>query len=105
SDQERAREVVQQFVDARNDDDAAAECDLYSDDYLAELAVADCTAFIEEQNSAVDGEERNEIVDVEVNDDRGTANVDVIREAEGGPTRIGVLLAEEDGDWRIAGFQ
>jgi hypothetical protein len=105
SDQEQAREVVQQFVDARNDDDAAAECDLYSEDYLDELAVPDCPAFIEEQSSAVDGEERHEIVDVEVNDGRATANVDVIREAEGGPVRIGLLLAEEDGDWRITGFQ
>ena len=105
SDQEQAREVVQQFVDARNGDDATAECELYSESYLDELAVADCPAFIEEQNAAVGGEERNEIVDVEVNDGRATANVDVIREAEGGPVRIGLLLAEEDGDWRITGFQ
>jgi hypothetical protein len=105
SDQERAREVVQQFVDARNDDDHAAECDLYSDSYIDELMVDDCPAFIEEQSSGIDGEERHEVVDVEVNDDRGTANVDIIREAEGGPVRIGLLLVEEDGDWRITGFQ
>ena len=105
SDQEKAREVVQEFVDARNGDDAAAECDLYAESYVEELMVADCAAFLEEQSSAVDGEERHEIVDVEVNDDRATANVDVIREAEGGPVRIGLLLAEEDGEWRITGFQ
>lgn len=105
SDQEQAREVVQQFVDARNGNDYAAECDLYSESYIEELRTPDCPAFIEEMSSGVGGEERHEIVDVEVNDGRATANVDVIREAEGGPVRIGLLLAEEDGDWRITGFQ
>jgi len=105
SDQEKAREVVQQFVDARNGDDFEAECDVYSDKYLDELAVADCPAFIQEQSTGADGEEELDIVDVEVNDDKATANVDVIRESEGGPTRIGLLLAEEDGEWRITGFQ
>lgn len=105
SDQEQAREVVQDFVDARNGDDFEAECDLYSEKYLDELAVADCPAFIEEQRSGADGEEELEIVDVEVNDDRATANVDILRESEGGPARIGLLLEREDDEWRITGFQ
>jgi ketosteroid isomerase-like protein len=105
SDQEKAREVVQEFVDARTGEDFQAECDLYSESYLAELAVSDCAAFVQEQTTGAEGEEELEIVDVEVNGERATANIDVTREAEGGPVRIGLLLEEEDGDWRITGFQ
>ena len=104
SDQEQAREVVQEFVDARGSDDFQAECDLYSESYLAELAVEDCAAFVEEQTSGADAGELS-IVDVQVNDDRATANIDVTRESEGGPVRIGLLLEREDDEWRITGFQ
>jgi ketosteroid isomerase-like protein len=105
SDQEKAREVVQDFVDARNGEDFQGECDLYADSYLDELAVSDCAGFVQEQTTGAEGEEQFDVVDVEVNGDKGTANIDVIRDSEGGPVRIGLLLGEEDGDWRITGFQ
>jgi ketosteroid isomerase-like protein len=104
SDQEQAREVVQDYVDARTDGDAAAECDLYSESYKEELAVADCPAFVQEQSSG-GGEQELEVIDVRVNGDRGQAELDIVRGAENGPVRIGVLLERDDDEWKISGFQ
>ena len=52
TDQEQAREVVQDYVDARNDGDFEAVCDLYCDSFKEELAIGEnCPAFVEEQTS------------------------------------------------------
>jgi ketosteroid isomerase-like protein len=109
SDQEQAREVVQDFVDARNAGDGAAECALYSESYVQSLGVSDnCAAFVEEQSSGAAVEEL-EIVEVTVKGDTATADLDVTVEGEGeGPARIGLQLEREggdDGDWRITAFQ
>lgn len=105
SDQEQAREAVQDYVQARGDEDHEAVCELFSDSFKEELAVDDCAGFVQEQSSGADGEEELEVIDVHVNDDKATANIDVIRGTEGGPVRIGLLLEREDDEWRITGFQ
>ena len=107
SEQEQAREVVQDFVDARTDGDAQAECDLYAESYKQELAVGEnCAGFVEEQSSGAEPGEL-EVVEVRVNGDQGTADIDISREGEGeGPARISLQLTRESGDeWRISGFQ
>lgn len=106
SDQEQAREVVQEFVDARADSDAEAECDLYAESYKQELAVGEnCAGFVEEASSgAAPGE--LEVIEVRVNGDKGSADIDILREGGEGPARISLLLTREsDDEWRIAGFQ
>jgi hypothetical protein len=108
SDQEQAREVVQDYVDARADDDFETVCDLYSDEFKEELGAAEnCTAFLEEQTGGADPPEAPDelqVVSVRVNDDRGTAEIDVVREGQG-PSRIGLLLARDGDDWKISGLQ
>ena len=105
SDQEQAREVVQDYVQARADQDSERVCELFSESFKQELAVEDCAGFVQEQSSGADGSEELEVVDVRVNGDKATANIDVTRGSEGGPTRIGLLLEREDDEWRITGFQ
>jgi hypothetical protein len=102
SDQEQAREVVQDYVDATNEGDFETVCDLYSDGFKQELAVDDCPAFVEENSSGAGGE--LSVVEVRVNDDRATADIDVTRGQEG-PSRVGITLEREDDDWRITGLQ
>lgn len=104
SDQEQAREVVQDYVDARNTGDFQAVCDLFSDKLKQELATDDCPAFVEEQSGGADGEEELSVVAVRVREDVATADVDVTRGSQG-PSRIGLRLERQDGDWRIAGLQ
>lgn len=105
SDQEQAREVVQDYVDARNDGDFETVCELFSDTFKEQLGVGeDCAAFIEEQTTGGDAESTLEVVDVRVKNDRATADIDVVREGEG-PSRVTLTLASEDGEWKITGLQ
>ena len=102
SDQEQAREVVQDYVDANNDGDFETVCDLYSESFKQELAVEDCPGFVEENSSGAGGE--LSVVEVRVNGDRATADIDVSRGQEG-PSRVGLTLEREDDEWRIVGLQ
>jgi hypothetical protein len=103
SDQEQAREVVQDYVDATNEGDFETVCDLYSEGFKQELAVEDCPGFVEENSSGAGGE--LSVVEVRVNGDRATADIDVTRGQEG-PSRVGLTLEREDDDeWRITGLQ
>jgi ketosteroid isomerase-like protein len=102
SDQEQAREVVQDYVDATNSDDFERVCELYSDSLKQELGAADCPAFVEEQSSGVETE--LELVEVRVSGDKATADLDSRSEQEG-PARLGLMLEREDDEWRITGFQ
>ncbi|MGH2983641.1 MAG: nuclear transport factor 2 family protein [Solirubrobacterales bacterium] len=103
TDQEQAREVVQDYVDARNDGDFELVCDLYSDSFKQELAIGEnCPAFVEEQTSGAAGE--ISVVDVRVNGDRATADLDVTQGSEG-PSRVALVLEREDDDWKITGLQ
>jgi hypothetical protein len=104
TDQEQAREVVQDYVDARNDGDFELVCDLYSDSFKQQLAIGEnCPAFVEEQTSGAGGE--LSVADVHVNDDRATADLDVSEGSEV-PSRVALLLErEDDGEWKITGLQ
>jgi hypothetical protein len=103
TDQEQAREVVQDYVDARNDGDFERVCDLYSDSYKEELAIGEnCPAFVEEQTSGASGE--LSVVDVQVNDERATADLNVSQGSEG-PSRVALVLEREDDEWKITGIQ
>lgn len=104
TDQEQAREVVQDYVDARNDGDFELVCDLYSDSFKQQLAIGEnCPAFVEEQTSGAGGE--LSVVDVHVRDDRATADLDVSQGSEG-PSRVALVLErEDDGEWKITGLQ
>jgi len=103
SEQEQAREVVQDYVDALNDQDFEAVCDLYSDQLKQELAIGEnCAAFVQEQTSGTDSQ--LELVEVRVNGDRATADLDSVSEQEG-PARIALQLERQDDTWRISGFQ
>jgi hypothetical protein len=104
TDQEQAREVVQDYVDARNDGDFELVCDLYSDSFKQQLAIGEnCPAFVEEQTAGAGGE--LSVVDVRVRDDRATADLDVSEGAEG-PSRVAIVLERQDDDeWKITGLQ
>jgi hypothetical protein len=104
TDQEQAREVVQDYVDARNDGDFELVCDLYSDSFKQQLATGEnCPAFVEEQTAGAGGE--LSVVDVRVRDDRATADLDVSEGSEG-PSRVAIVLERQDDDsWRIVGLQ
>jgi hypothetical protein len=104
TDQEQAREVVQDYVDARNDGDFELVCDLYSDSFKQQLAIGEnCPAFVKEQTSGAGGE--LSVADVHVNDDRATADLDVSEGSEG-PSRVALVLErEDDGEWKITGLQ
>jgi hypothetical protein len=103
SDQEKARDVVQDYVDARGAQDYEAECDLYSESFKEELGATNCPAFVEEQTAGLDPGDL-EIVSVRVNGDRAMAELDVAGES-GAATRIGLVLERQDGDWLITGLQ
>jgi hypothetical protein len=102
TDQEQAREVVQDYVDASNEGEFETVCDLYSESFKQELAVEDCPGFVEENTSGAGGE--LSVVDVRVSGDRATADLDVTQGQEG-PSRVGVTLEREDDEWRITGLQ
>jgi ketosteroid isomerase-like protein len=105
SDQEQAREIVQDYVDARNDGDFERVCELFSDDFKAQLQIGeDCAAFIKEQSGGGEADSKLEVVDVRVKDERATADINVVREGEG-PSRVTLTLERQDGNWKITGLQ
>ncbi len=104
TDQEQAREVVQDYVDARNGGDFELVCDLYSDSFKEELAIGEnCPAFVEEQTTGAGGGELS-VADVNANGDRATADLDVSEGSEG-PSRVALVLEREGDEWRITGVQ
>jgi ketosteroid isomerase-like protein len=104
SDQEQAREVVQDYVDARNEGDFERVCDLYSESFKQELAVSEnCAAFVQEQTTGAGGGELS-VADVNASGDRATADLDVSEGPEG-PSRVALVLEREGDEWRITGIQ
>jgi hypothetical protein len=104
SDEQQARDVVQDYVDARAEGNHERVCELYSESFKRELATGgNCEAFVEEQSSGAEPGEL-EIVDVRVRDDEATADLDATGES-GAPIRIGLRLEREDDDWRISALQ
>jgi ketosteroid isomerase-like protein len=104
TDQEKAREVVQDYVDARNAGDFEKVCELFSDSFKQELQTGDCPAFVAEQSSGGEGDEELSLVEVRAKGDVATADIDVTRDSQS-PSRIGVRLERQDGEWRISSVQ
>ncbi|MBM3667044.1 MAG: hypothetical protein FJW90_06105 [Actinobacteria bacterium] len=103
SDQEQAREVAQDYVEASNEGDFEAVCELYSQQFIEELGVGDCAAFVEENSSGAESE--LELVDVRAREDVATADIDIVSEG-GGPIRVGLRMELNDADeWEIVSLQ
>ena len=103
SDQEQAREVAQDYVEAFNQGDFEAVCELYSDEFIEELGATDCPAFVQENSAGAESE--YELVDVRASDDTATADIDVVSEG-GGPIRVGLRLERNaDDEWEIVSLQ
>lgn len=103
SDQEQAREVAQDYVEASNEGDFEAVCDLYSQQFIEELGTSDCPAFVEENSSGAESE--LELVDVRASEDVATADIDIVSEG-GGPIRVGLRMELNDADeWEIVSLQ
>jgi ketosteroid isomerase-like protein len=100
-DQPSAKEVAQEYVDARNNGDAAKVCELYSEQLRERLGGANCVAFVKEQTSGL--ATQMTLLGVQQSDDHATAT---IRSTAGGDVgqataRLQIQLARQDGDWRI----
>ena len=103
TDQEQAREVAQDYVEASNANDFEAVCELYSEEFIDDLGATDCPAFVQENSAGAESE--LELVDVRVRDDVATADIDVVSEG-GGPIRVGLRLERtEDDSWEIVALQ
>jgi hypothetical protein len=104
SDEQQARDAVQDYVDARVEGDYERECELYSDSYKEQLGVdGNCPEFVKEAASGGPPSEL-EIVDVRVNGDKANADLDATGES-GAPIRIGLQLEREGDEWRISALQ
>jgi len=101
-DDESAEDVAQEYVDARNDGDAAKVCELYSGQLKQQIAAGgDCAAFVREQSSGADT--TFSLTRVDEDGDRATAVIQASTK-EGGVGReqeIGIRLERQDGDWQI----
>ena len=103
TDEEQAREVAQDYVEASNARNFQAVCDLYSEQFIEELEATDCPAFVKENSSGADSD--LSLVDVRVSDETATADIDVVSEG-GGPIRVGLRLERNpDDEWEIVGLQ
>jgi hypothetical protein len=103
--EERAREIVDAYSRARDKGNFGRVCELFSPQLQLEQAPAEpCPAALQRQAAAVSGEIETEIVDVRVNQGRAVAEIDVSRDSEP-PSRQTVLLARQEGEWKITGLQ
>ncbi len=104
SDEEQARETVEDYIAAREAGDEQAICDMLSVDLKAQLGLGDtCSGQAAELGAG--GEALTlEIIDVRVRDEQAAADLNVSRNGQP-PSRIQLRLVDEDGEWRIAALQ
>jgi ketosteroid isomerase-like protein len=98
-----AQDTAQAYVDARNDKDAAKICDLLSDQLKQALQTAGCEKFWTEATAGANSTFK--LGAVQENGDQATAVVEATT-TDGGQTQtksLKVLLAKQDGDWKISG--
>jgi ketosteroid isomerase-like protein len=103
-DPQSAKEVAQDYVDARNQGDAARVCELYSDQLIRSLKTTNCVAFVREQTSGTATDLT--VLRVSEHGDRATAT---IQARVGGSVAnaiapIQLQLTREDDEWRISGL-
>ena len=97
SDQEQAREVAQDYVEASNAGDFEAVCDLFTDEFINELAVDRLPGLRRaSRHRGRDGGEL-ELVDVRVSDDTGDRR-HRRGQRRGGPIRVGVGMERNADD-------
>jgi hypothetical protein len=102
--QQSARDVAQAYVEARNQGDAAAVCELYSEELIRSLRTPNCVAFVQEQTSGTATD--LSLVGVQQNGDRASAT---IQARVGGSVAnaiapIELTLSRKNGEWRISGL-
>jgi hypothetical protein len=99
---ESASDTVQSYVDARNHRDFQQVCDLLSDQLRQQTGGSNCPRFIDEQTS---GSPRRQlkVIGVTENGDRAVAHLQTTGES-GNPIDLTVMLAKQDGDWRVTSF-
>lgn len=107
SDQEQAREVAQAYVDASNEQDFEAVCELYSGAFKAQLGITDeaCPEFVQENATGAETPQQLEFIGVRVREDVAFGDLNATGEDGQGPSRIVITLLLEDGEWRISGLQ
>jgi len=93
-----ARGTAQAYVDARNGDDAAKICQLYSQDLINRLAASDCVDFVQEQTSGA----ATKLTLGSVHESGDQATVTILSSGESGnPARLTIQLQRQGGEWRV----
>ena len=103
--QSGAKDVAQQYVDARNSGDSEKVCDLYTDTLKQRLGADKCAQFIQEQTSGAQLTFR--LIGVQENGDKATATLGVssgTQELPQGSNQLQLVLVKQGGDWQIDGF-
>jgi ketosteroid isomerase-like protein len=103
-DEQSAGDVAREYVQARNQGDAAKICELYSEQLISSLKTSNCVAFVQEQTSGTATDLSLE--GVKENDDHATATVQarVGGSVANAIAPIELKLTKEDGEWRISGL-
>ena len=99
---ESAEDVAQAYVDARNQRDPAALCELYIDEIRAQTPTEHgCESFVRERMSAVKGS-KVELVRV---DEQGETAIAAVSTAigDGSPLHATIPLQRDGDEWAIAG--
>ena len=96
-----AQEAVAAYVQARNLDNTAEICDIYSDSLKSSLHSSDCESYVSEHTS---GAASNlTIVGVQEHGDRATATLQAPGEGENAqPIRTTIELQKQDGEWKVS---
>jgi hypothetical protein len=105
SDEDQVREVVQSFVDAGNEKDPAAACELLARQQLRAVRKlgGSCPEVVAGLLEASNGGTSVTVDEVRIEGNRATADVTVKAGGGSGPGRSSsLLLVREDGEWRLA---
>jgi hypothetical protein len=105
TDQERAREATEDYIEAISKGDYAAACKLFTPAYLRELnGPAGCERAQADQFGGPGGTTATlEISSVRVKGDRGNVTVNVSR--GGSPSPLTLLMVAEGDEWLVRGQQ
>lgn len=101
-DGESATDVAQAYVDARNEDDAAALCNLYTDDIQQQTVQESCESFVRRRMSEVGGAK---VTLVTVDEQGDYANAVISSTGKGSSAVPASVPLQRQGDeWKVGGF-
>jgi hypothetical protein len=101
TDEGKVRNIVDDYVHAREQGNAGAVCNLYTSEFRRQQGLdPDCPAKLKTQFAAQPKPKATTIVAVKVHD--GQSRVDLNVDQGGGPSRVTLGLIDKDGHWRIA---